>query len=213
MFCHIHNVYYQTICPHCVAALSASFGGGPPAGGYGYPPAGGYGYPPAGGYVQQPTYPQSYYTPQPGPSYTNVPAASYAVGPTDIVISTHGNSDWNGPKFKVPSGISLRFYTPWGTELKNNIGFAIQTALQHGQPNPYQARQLVNGGAKVHDVTLSGDYVNFKSGIVDTGLPNGSNVLTPLYPGHSMMLSDALNQLKQSYPNRELVVHCLFCLV
>ncbi|HKQ77851.1 MAG TPA: hypothetical protein VJ810_29405 [Blastocatellia bacterium] len=150
------------------------------------------------------------------------------------IISSHGAHDYK-QKARIPSNTTVLFYQRFGTEMLNNVGFALQTALAH--PNdPRSAQTLAvnksvalwngipvdnlrgNGALPCSEqgpeIILTGDNEAFRTGIV---LADKNEVIFEIGKNQLITLSYALdlirNHANQHYGSlSKVAAHCLFCL-
>lgn len=147
------------------------------------------------------------------------------------IISSHGEPVYTS-KTAIPKRVSVRFYQPFGTPMKNEVGFALQSALTNPlHPKAatviqaYPQRALWNGKTADTDpdrqekpeINLTGDTAHdFYSGIVHAESGNVIHVI-PAKETSLLTLSGALAIIRKHADKNEgaaaeAVVHCLFCL-
>ena len=150
------------------------------------------------------------------------------------IISSHGVHDY-GQETRIPANTTVLFYERFGTEMLNEVGFALQTALAH--PNDprsaqtlavYRSVSLWNGipvdnlqgyGSfpcrdQGPEIILTGDNEDFRAGIV---LADNNEVIFGIGKNQLTTLSYALdlirNHANQYYGSlSKVATHCLFCL-
>ena len=127
------------------------------------------------------------------------------------IISSHGTVDWGGST-TIPQNTSVLFYTPFGMQMPNDMGFQIQAALAWGQPMHYGTKALWNSGEQKPYIALTGDMNLFNSGIVRVDGQGNNQVILNLGNKQLVSLTYALNTIRTHQPNGQINVHCLFCL-
>ena len=135
----------------------------------------------------------------------------------DYIISSHGKKEKKNGTFKVPKGITLKFYCNDGQSVSMEKGYAIFGLIYNNQVESCQPTEIVHGGTEIPNYTIyNGHFRPLKEGrqqdVNGVFEVSGYAQLTCLNDlKEAKSLSDVVNLIIESGPCENKVIHCLFC--
>ena len=135
----------------------------------------------------------------------------------DYIISSHGMKEKKNGTFKVPKGITLKFYCNDGQSISMKKGYAIFGLIYNYQVESCQPTEIVHGETEIPDYTiwnrnfrpLEEDWQQDVNGVFEVSGDSQLPCLDDLKEAKS--LSAVVNQIIKSGPRENKVIHCLFC--
>lgn len=135
----------------------------------------------------------------------------------DYIISSHGKKEKKNGTFKVPKGITLKFYCYEGQSVSMEKGYAIFGLIYNNQVKSCQPTEIVYGGTEIPNYTIyNGNFRPLKedgqqdvNGVFEVSGVAQLTCLNDLEEAKS--LSSVVNLIIESGPCENKVIHCLFC--